>query len=157
MKTYVESGCNDPRILDLNTCWWVVSFTPRPLYPRGKAPATLEPIWTLWSKQDCLAPAGNRTPARSYPGWGNRKLLYSKYSCIRRSAWELCVINYEVLGRLSCFKLGRPVKGMSRACRLHCTSIPWSKEKIIPTFIFFNLLRSKTFALSCTAVNQAVR
>jgi hypothetical protein len=28
-----------PRILDLGTRWrWVVSFTPRPLYPRGKSP-----------------------------------------------------------------------------------------------------------------------
>jgi hypothetical protein len=28
-----------PRILDLCTRWrWVVSFTPRPLYPQGKSP-----------------------------------------------------------------------------------------------------------------------
>jgi hypothetical protein len=31
------SGCADPRFLDLGTSLrWVVSFTPRPLYPRGK-------------------------------------------------------------------------------------------------------------------------
>jgi hypothetical protein len=30
-----------PRILDLGTRWrWVVSFTPRPLYPRERAPST---------------------------------------------------------------------------------------------------------------------
>jgi hypothetical protein len=33
------SGCIDPRFLDLGTSWrLVVSFTPRPLYPRGKSP-----------------------------------------------------------------------------------------------------------------------
>jgi hypothetical protein len=33
------SGCIDPHFLDLGTNWcWVVSFTPRPLYPRGKSP-----------------------------------------------------------------------------------------------------------------------
>jgi hypothetical protein len=33
------SGCIDPHFLDLGTSWrWVVSFTPLPLYPRGKSP-----------------------------------------------------------------------------------------------------------------------
>jgi hypothetical protein len=33
------SGCIDPHFLDLGTNWrWVVNFTPRPLYPRGKSP-----------------------------------------------------------------------------------------------------------------------
>jgi hypothetical protein len=33
------SGYIDPHFLDLGTSWrWVVSFTPRPLYPRGKNP-----------------------------------------------------------------------------------------------------------------------
>jgi hypothetical protein len=29
----------DPRILDLGTSWWVVSFTPRPLYPWRRTPS----------------------------------------------------------------------------------------------------------------------
>jgi hypothetical protein len=34
----MESGCIDPHFLDLGTNWrGVVSFTPRPLYPRGKS------------------------------------------------------------------------------------------------------------------------
>jgi len=38
MKTYWSGGIV-PRILDLGTRWmWVVSFTPRPLYPKGKSP-----------------------------------------------------------------------------------------------------------------------
>jgi hypothetical protein len=38
MKAY-GSGCIDPHFLDLGTSWrWVVNFTPRPLYPRGKSP-----------------------------------------------------------------------------------------------------------------------
>jgi hypothetical protein len=41
MKTYGESGGIAPRILDLGTRKRrVVSFTPRPLYPRKKAPGT---------------------------------------------------------------------------------------------------------------------
>jgi hypothetical protein len=39
MKTYWGSGGIAPRILDLGTRWrWMVSFTPRPLYPQGKNP-----------------------------------------------------------------------------------------------------------------------
>jgi hypothetical protein len=39
MKTYWESGGTAPHILNLGTRWrWVVSFTPRPLYPQGKSP-----------------------------------------------------------------------------------------------------------------------
>jgi len=41
MKTYSRSGSTHPRILNLITRWrWVVSFTPRPLYPRRKVPGT---------------------------------------------------------------------------------------------------------------------
>jgi hypothetical protein len=37
MKTYWGKRSIAPRILDLGTRWrWVVSFTPRPLYPQGK-------------------------------------------------------------------------------------------------------------------------
>jgi hypothetical protein len=33
------SGCIDPQFLDVGTSWRsVVSFTPRPIYPRGKSP-----------------------------------------------------------------------------------------------------------------------
>jgi hypothetical protein len=39
MKTYWVSRGIAARILDLSTRWrWVVSFTPRPLYPQGKSP-----------------------------------------------------------------------------------------------------------------------
>jgi hypothetical protein len=41
MKAYRGSGGIDPRIFDLDTRWrWVVSFTPRLLYPQGKSPGT---------------------------------------------------------------------------------------------------------------------
>jgi hypothetical protein len=37
MKAYWGSGVIVPRIVDLGTRWsWVVSFTPRPLYPQRK-------------------------------------------------------------------------------------------------------------------------
>jgi hypothetical protein len=39
MKTYWGSEGIAQRILELGTRWrWVVSFTPRPLYPQGKSP-----------------------------------------------------------------------------------------------------------------------
>jgi len=39
MKAYWWSGGIVPVILDLGIRWrWVVSFTPRPLYPQGKGP-----------------------------------------------------------------------------------------------------------------------
>jgi hypothetical protein len=39
MKAYWRSGGIDPCSLDFGTRWrWVVSFTPRPLYPQGKSP-----------------------------------------------------------------------------------------------------------------------
>jgi hypothetical protein len=39
-------GISVPRILDLGTKWrWVVSFTPRPLYPGQRAPGT---HWIGW-------------------------------------------------------------------------------------------------------------
>jgi hypothetical protein len=35
----LESGGIAPRIIDIGSRWrWVVSFTPRPLYPQGKSP-----------------------------------------------------------------------------------------------------------------------
>jgi hypothetical protein len=41
MKAYWGSGGIVPRILDLGSRWrWVISFTPRPLYPQGKSPGT---------------------------------------------------------------------------------------------------------------------
>jgi hypothetical protein len=37
----VGNGCIDPHFLDLGTSWrWVVSFTPRPLYPLERASGT---------------------------------------------------------------------------------------------------------------------
>jgi hypothetical protein len=55
------SGYIDPYFLDLGTSWrWVVSFTPRPLYPRGKSPrypldrrlGGPESVWTTWRREN---------------------------------------------------------------------------------------------------------
>jgi hypothetical protein len=43
----------------------VASFTPEPLYPRGKSPGyplDTRPVLTLWYREKSLAPAMNRTP-----------------------------------------------------------------------------------------------
>jgi len=47
MKTYWGSGGIAPRILNLGVMWrWVASFTPRSLYPLGRAPSThLTGVW----------------------------------------------------------------------------------------------------------------
>jgi hypothetical protein len=75
MKTYWGSAGIDPRILNLGIRWrWVVSFTPRPLYLRGKS--TRHPLDSKpgglqsWSgsesgggeKNPIITPAGNWTP-----------------------------------------------------------------------------------------------
>jgi hypothetical protein len=53
--------CIDPHFIDLGTSWrWVASFTPLPLYPRGKSPLypakevgwTPEPVWTTWRREN---------------------------------------------------------------------------------------------------------
>jgi hypothetical protein len=82
MKTYGGGGIA-PRILDIGTRRWVVSFTPRPLYPRGKIPRyplygwAPEPVWTLWKRRipgprresNPNRPARSQFPYRlSYPG-----------------------------------------------------------------------------------------
>jgi len=52
MKAYWRIGGVAPLILYLGTKWrWVVSFTPRPLYPPGKSS---EPFWTRWWRKNVL-------------------------------------------------------------------------------------------------------
>jgi hypothetical protein len=68
----LRSGGIAPRILDLGTrCRWVVSFTPRPLYPQGKNPWCIldrrlggapETVWTRWWREKFRAPPGTRSP-----------------------------------------------------------------------------------------------
>jgi hypothetical protein len=65
------SGCTDPHFFDLGTSWrWVVSFTPRQFYPRGKNPRY--PLDRRMGGPQCrsgrrgeakiLDPTGTRTP-----------------------------------------------------------------------------------------------
>jgi hypothetical protein len=72
------SGCIDPRFLELGISWrWVVSFTPRPLYPRGKNPRVPiryeagwapEPVWTIWrSENSCPHRYSNSDPSVVHP------------------------------------------------------------------------------------------
>jgi hypothetical protein len=67
-------------ILDLDTRWsWVVSFTPRPLYPEEKAHSTYwirgvvgpKTIWTLWrGEKSCPCRESNPSrPVRRYTDW----------------------------------------------------------------------------------------
>jgi hypothetical protein len=58
---------------------WVVSFTPRPLYPRGKRPryrfnwrhcGSLQLVWMLWRRENFLSSTGNWGARGSIVGWG---------------------------------------------------------------------------------------
>jgi hypothetical protein len=57
-----EEWCIDPHFLDLGTSWrWVVSFTPRPLYPYGKSPRY--PLDRRLGREEKIPdPTGTRTP-----------------------------------------------------------------------------------------------
>jgi hypothetical protein len=65
------SGCIEPHFLDLGTSWrWVVSFTPRPLYPWGKSPrypldrrlGVPQSRSGRRGEEEILDPTGTRTP-----------------------------------------------------------------------------------------------
>jgi hypothetical protein len=85
------SGGIDPRFLDLGTSWrWVVSFTPRPLYPGQSAPGT---NWIggwenprtgldIMEKWTFLPPPGLEPQILRHPALINslHPLLYSGYS-----------------------------------------------------------------------------
>jgi hypothetical protein len=72
-----------PRILDLGTRRWVVSFMPL-ILPSGKEPSipvgweagwALEPVWTRWRRSKLPAHTGNRTPVASrYTEWATSAL-----------------------------------------------------------------------------------
>jgi hypothetical protein len=97
------SGCIDPHFLDIGTTWrWVVSFTPRPLYPGERAPGTryirgwvdprtglddVEKRKFLTLPRLELRPLGRRARSQSlyrlsYPGDGSVTVTTWKYSYI---------------------------------------------------------------------------
>jgi hypothetical protein len=63
MKNYWGSGGIAPRILHLGTRWrWVISFSPRPLYPQGKSPR-----YSLFSYNNLTNQPTNQ-PANQFQG-----------------------------------------------------------------------------------------
>jgi hypothetical protein len=96
------SGCIDPRFLDLVTSWrWVVSFTPRPVYPWGKSP--LYPLerrlggpqsqFGRRGEENILDPAETRTPTLSLPSWLNT-LSHDSQFPDQDSNWALPLTKY---------------------------------------------------------------
>jgi hypothetical protein len=88
-----RSGYIEQHFLDLGTSWrWVVSFTPRPLYPRARDPSTHcigggwppQPAWTTWRIEN------------SWPYWGsNSDLSVVQPIASRYSDWlSMCVCIY---------------------------------------------------------------
>jgi hypothetical protein len=68
MKTYCGSGDIALRSLDIGTIWrWVVSFTPRPLYPQGKS--SCYPLdRSLGVLQSCSGRGGEEKISQPPPG-----------------------------------------------------------------------------------------
>jgi hypothetical protein len=97
MKTYCGSGGTVPRFLYLGTRWrWVVSFTPRPIYPlspQGKGPwyaldrrlgVHLEPVLTWWRREIFQDPAENR----NLESWSSCPLLRSCTDWVLRNLYK---------------------------------------------------------------------
>jgi hypothetical protein len=89
----------------------VVSFTPRPLYPRGNRPLdrTLgwapEPVWTLWGRERSC-PAGNRTRAvqpvaRRYTDWGVPASVFPIGYLIFSACYDISIAGFIFLLRHS--------------------------------------------------------
>jgi hypothetical protein len=115
MKAHGGSGCIDPHFLDLGTSWrWMVSFNPRPLYPRERTPGThciggwVDPRvgldnmvkWKFFTLPG-LEPRPLSRPASSqslyrlrYPGSPSRAYL-CKYPSRRRKFWSEVVNKHE--------------------------------------------------------------
>jgi hypothetical protein len=93
MKTYRWSGCIAPRI-NIGTRWrWVVSFTPRPLYSRRRAPGTrwiggwvgpravLDAV--VYRKKNPSLPLPEIEPRSSRP-----QLMHCKYLNTSTTTWK---------------------------------------------------------------------
>jgi hypothetical protein len=75
MKVYWGSGSTDPCIPDLGTRWrWMVTFTPRQLYPQGNSP------WYPLDRRQRLSPK-----------FGN--LLHTDTVCSRRESLKSYILN----------------------------------------------------------------
>jgi hypothetical protein len=100
MKAY-GSGCIDPHFLELGTSWrWVVNFTPRPLYPRERAPGArwIEGWVDLRASLDDLEkrnPTGTQTQIRrpsslwlvAIPTTLSRLMIWNQYLRILKSVF----------------------------------------------------------------------
>jgi hypothetical protein len=90
--------CTDPRFLDFGISWgWVVSFTPRPLYPRGKIPQC--PLDRRLGgpqsrsgrrgEEKMLDPIGTRTPT---PRSSSQKPVAIPTALSRLFCFQVCVL-----------------------------------------------------------------
>jgi hypothetical protein len=100
-------------VFDLGTRWrWVVSFTSRPLYSRGKSPEvpigervrwTQEPVWTLWSRENLWPlPGTEPRPSSLYPVAIQTELLASrKHRSTRRKPIPVSLCPPQISHELS--------------------------------------------------------
>jgi hypothetical protein len=118
------SGCIDPRFLDLGTSWrWMVSFTPRPLYLRGKSPRYPLDSWlggpknrprrrgeNSWLYRECNSDPSVVQPVASlYTDCAIEFRLYNRIKCQKSAKQKVCTLismtpNPSLL-QLNCWKL----------------------------------------------------
>jgi hypothetical protein len=102
------SGDTVPCILNIGTRWrWVVSFTPRPIYSRGKSSwyplqwrlgGSPEPVWTWWEKSRIL-PGMKPQPPSPWPSHCTELPSYQSYGRLdkgtnTRKHWKNIRKNY---------------------------------------------------------------
>jgi hypothetical protein len=121
MKSYFDSGGTAPRILNLDTRWrWVVSFTPTPLYLRGKSHQY--PLSRRLGGPHILSGRGgkekNSQPRQEFHASRLARSLVSiltELPRLRRDVmWSIVTFTFHLCGRKNCIKnlvikpVGRP-------------------------------------------------
>jgi hypothetical protein len=106
MNTY-GGGCIDPHSFYLGTSWkWVVIFTSRPLYPRGKSPwfpldrrlGGPQNRSGRHGEKKILAPTGTRTPTSGRPARSQSlyRLSYPGSLCMFRAIQNVVMISVRL-------------------------------------------------------------
>jgi hypothetical protein len=125
-----------PHILNLVTRRkWVVSFTPRPLYSRGRTPVLIlkeagcapESVWTRWRRENSQSPPVIE-PRSSYRPARSQSLCWLRYpgSCNWLVTW------LHTLYREDCYA--------TKVCML-CLGLEWRRQEMHTEFVCGNLLR----------------
>jgi hypothetical protein len=116
-----RSECIDPHFLDLGTSWkWVVSFTPRPLYPRGKSPN----IHWIGGWIDPRAGLDN-VEKRKFLTLSGLKLRLLSHPARSQSLYRLCYLSSNTI---------KNIFSTCNTIKLHVENIPFIRYIILCSF-----------------------